>query len=84
MKALKKKELREAGWAEGPQLDEMVEPVRELQGRGVCDRKYLLKLLVRDFGKPEPKVKMREKPAPLAEAILDERNEEMKNVANAR
>ncbi|GHC45679.1 RtcB family protein [Roseibacillus persicicus] len=84
MKALKKKDLIEAGWPKGPQMAEMMEKVRELQERGVCDRKYLFKLLVRDFGAPEPKVKMREKPAPLAEAILGETKEEKENVAKVR
>lgn len=81
---LKKKDLIEAGWPKGPQLDEMMEKVRELQERGVCDRKYLLKLLGRDFGAPEPKVKMREKPAPLAEAIRGESKEEKENIAAVR
>lgn len=84
MKTLKKKDLREAGWPKGAQLDEMMEKVRELQERGVCDRKYLFKLLVRDFGAPEPKVKMRETAAPLAEAIRGESKEEKENVAAVR
>ena len=84
MKALKKKDLIEAGWPKGPQLAEMMEKVREYEERGICDLKYLYKLLSRDFGAPEPKVKMREKPAPLAEAIIGETKEEKENVAKVR
>ena len=84
MKALKGKDLIEAGWPKGPQLAEMMEKVREYQERGICDRKYLFKLLSRDFGAPEPKVKMREKPVPLSEAILGETKEEKENVAKVR
>ncbi|MBK1834856.1 RtcB family protein [Roseibacillus ishigakijimensis] len=84
MKTLKKKDLIEAGWPKGPQLEEMMEKVRALQERGVCDRKYLFKLLSRDFGAPEPKVKMRERPAPFSEAIRGESKEEKENVAAVR
>lgn len=84
MKTLKKKDLIEAGWPKGPQLAEMMEKLAEYQERGVCDRKYLFKLLSRDFGAPEPKVQMREKPAPLAEAIKGETKEEKENVAKVR
>ena len=84
MKTLKKKDLIEAGWPKGPQMAEMMERLAEYQAKGICDRKYLFKLLVRDFGAPEPKVKMREKPAPLAEAIIGETKEEKENVAKVR
>lgn len=84
MKTLKKKDLLEAGWPKGPQLAEMMEQVREYQERGISDRKYLFKLLSRDYGPPEPKVKMREKPAPYSEAIRGESKEEKENIAKVR
>ena len=84
MKPLKKKDLIEAGWPRGPQLVEMLDKVRELQERGVCDRKYLFKLLSRDYGAPEPKAKMREKAAPFTEAIQGETKEEKENIEAVR
>lgn len=72
------------GWSEGPRLAEMAVRLAEYRARGIHDRKYLVKLLGREFGAPETKRKMRDEPAPLAEALRGESKEEKDNIAAVR
>ena len=78
------KDLIEAGYRPGPHFKAMLERVAEYAARGVTDRKYVLKLLKRDFAPPPPKVVLRENPLPLAEAIEPANKEERENVAVVR
>ncbi len=84
MKKLDGQDLIDAGYDPGPMIGEMLAMVAELGERGICDRKYVLKLLKRDFKAPPPKAAMREKPVPLAEAIAPATKEEKENVAKVR
>ncbi|MDP0491577.1 MAG: RtcB family protein [Verrucomicrobiota bacterium JB023] len=77
-------DLIEAGWDQDLVLAEMMEKVKSYEERGICDRKYLYKLLAKDFGKPQPKVGLRQEPAEVAEAIRAESDEEKENVARVR
>ena len=72
-------DLIEAGWPPGPQFPELLEAVRAYEARGITDPAYLLKLLDRDFERPDPRRTPREAPLPFAEAIeatceADEKN----------
>jgi len=62
-------DLIEAGWKPGPRFREMLEAARACEERGVTDRKYILKLLERDFDKDERKLAPRERPLAFTEAI---------------
>jgi len=84
MKKLDEQDLIDAGYEPGPMIGEMLAMVAELEARGIHDRKYVLKLLKRDFRPPPPKAVMREEPAPVAEAIAPATKEEEENVAKVR
>ena len=77
-------DLIKAGYEPGPQLIEMLAALDELKARGVTGKKYLLKLLKRDFGDPPPKFVMRETPLPCAEAIRATTKEEKANLVKVR
>ncbi|GAA5480998.1 RtcB family protein [Haloferula sargassicola] len=84
MKLLNHEDLIAAGYEPGPRFKAMFEKLAEYEARGISDKKYALKLLKREFGAPEPKRGLREKPAPLAEAIRPDTKEEKDNVAAVR
>lgn len=84
MSLLKEQDLIKAGYAPGPLIAEMIAKVAEYEERKVSGKKYALKLLKREFGPPPPKVVMREKPAPLAEAIAGGTDEEKTNIIKVR
>ncbi len=72
-------DLIEAGWPPGPLLAELLEAVRAYEARGITDAAYVLKLLARDFGRPDPRQTPRDRPLPFSEAIeatceADEKN----------
>jgi tRNA-splicing ligase RtcB len=73
-----------AGYEPGTMLNQMLVKAVALHDRGIHDRKYVLKLLAREFGAPPPKVVMREKPLPLAEAIHHTNREEYENLQAVR
>ncbi len=77
-------DLIAAGYRPGPIFKQMLERAAEYEARGVSEKKYLLKLLKRDFEPPPPKSVMRKKPAPLAEAIRPVTKEEKANVRAVR
>lgn len=81
---MNQKDLIKAGYLPGPQLDEMLEALAGLKARGVTGKKYLLKLLKRDFGDPPPFNAMRETPLPFSEAITASTKEEKANLAKVR
>ena len=63
------KDLLKTGYRPGPQIDDMLTMIADLQARGIVSRKYIFKLLKREFGDPPPRFEMREKPLPFTEAI---------------
>ena len=72
-------DLLDAGWQPGAEIGQALAKAHEYEARGISDKKYLLKLLARDIPKSQPKLGVREQPAPLGEAIaatceLDEQN----------
>lgn len=77
-------DILDAGYPSGPIIGEMLKATREYAGRGITDRKYVLKLLKREFPPPAPKATMRSEPAPIVEAIEATSEEEEKNVAAVR
>ena len=84
MSLIKGEDLIEAGYPSGPQIGEMLKAAAEHEAKGITDPKYLLKLLVRDFDLPPPKMAMRSVAAPCSEAIEAMSPEEEKNVASVR
>jgi len=83
-KAMNEKDLIKAGYDAGPQLEDMLKSVAEFQARGVTGKKYLFKLLKREFGEPTPKFVLRENPLPWAEAIHAATKEEKTNLEKVR
>ena len=77
-------DLIDAGYSEGPMIGKMLARAAKHEANGVSDKKYLLKLLKREFAAPPPKMVMREKPASLTEAIEPTGKEEKENVAKVR
>ena len=78
------KDLLKTGYRPGPQIDDMLSMIAELNTRGIISRKYILKLLKREFGDPPPSFEMREKPIPHTEAIRAETKEEKANLIKVR
>ncbi len=78
------KDLIKAGYQPGPQIEKMLVAINELQSRGVTGKKYILKLLKRQFGEPNPKLHLREKPIPHTEAIQASSDEEKINLSKVR
>lgn len=81
---LTESDLLLAGWLHGPLLTEMLAAVALMEQRGIHDPGYAMKLLRRDFPAPEPKIKMRETPAPLAAAIEATGPADEDNIAKVR
>ena len=77
---IKGNELIELGYPNGPIIGQLVERIAEYTERGICDRKYLLKLLEREFGVPNPKVKMRDQALDFGKAIEATNKDERANV----
>jgi tRNA-splicing ligase RtcB len=73
-----------AGWPPGPHMTEILEAVRRLEGKGIVDPDYALKLLRREFPPPPFKMEMRREAADLAEAIEITCEEDRTNVGAVR
>jgi len=84
MNLLSSQELVAAGYEPGPLFKDLLAKIAEYESRGIADPKYALKLLKRDVAPPPVKFVMREKPAPLAEAIAATTKEERANVELVR
>jgi len=84
MNLLSSQDLIDAGYDPGPMFKDLLAKVAEYEARGIADAKYALKLLKRDVAPPPVKFAMREKPSPLAEAILPATKEEKENVEAVR
>ena len=77
-------DLIDAGYPTGPMIGEMLNAAAEYEAKGITDPKYLLKLLVRDFDAPAPKMAMRDEAAPFSEAIEAMNANEEENVSKVR
>ncbi len=77
-------DLIEAGYEPGKQFAFLLEVAAQYEARGISDKKYVLKLLKKHHTAPPPKEQMREKAAPLTEAIEGTNKVEKENVAKVR
>lgn len=84
MGILSGQDLIEAGWPRGPEFPALLQAVRAYEERGVTDPAYVIKLLERDFPRPDPKIGPRERALPFAEAIEATSEAEEKNVDSVR
>ncbi len=79
-------DLIAAGWAPGRQLGVALAKAAEYEGRGIHDKDYVIKLLLRDVP-PEamvPKLKPRDQHAPFSEAIEATTPLDVENIGNVR
>ncbi len=77
--------LIEAGWADSPQLNEIISHAKHLiETKGVSTQKYLFKSLKRDFPGSYATLAMRDVPAPLSLAIEADTPAAIKNLAIAK
>ena len=77
-------DLIEAGWPPGPLFPRLLEAACAYEERGITDRSYLLKLLDRDFERPDPKLSRREESLPFSEAIEATCEADEANLAGVR
>lgn len=77
---IKGNEIIELGYHPGPLIGQMLERIDEYQKNGVNDRQYMFKLLKREFGEPNPKVKMRDSALPFGIAIEATCDDDAKNI----
>lgn len=84
MSLIDAEDLADAGWPKSALYKDLIQSARELERRGVTDKAYILKLLARDFEKPDSKLKPREEPLPLNEAIAATCEEDEKNIGAVR
>lgn len=77
-------DLIEAGWPRSPLFADLIEAARRYEERGIHDKGYLLKLLERDFEKPDPRLRLRDKPQAWTEAIAPTCPEDEENIAAVR
>ena len=72
-------DLIAAGWQPGPKFSALLTAAEAYEGKGIHDPAYIIKLLERDFGKEDLKLKLRDESLSFSEAIkatceLDEKN----------
>ena len=77
-------DLIDAVYAPGKLFQELLAAAAAYEEKGITDRKYILKLLKKHHVPPPPKEAMRERPAPLREAIAGVTDEEKKNIVSVR
>jgi len=77
---IKGNELIEIGYQSGPLIGQMIKRINEHQKSGINDRQYLLKLLKREFGEPDFKLKMRDQPLPFGAAIEATCDDDARNI----
>lgn len=77
-------DLIEAGWPPGPQFPKLLAAVRAYEERGISDPAYILKLLDRDFERPDPKLTPRAEPIDFGEAIEATCEADESNIASVR
>lgn len=77
-------DLIDAGYEPGKQFATLLAAAADYEERGITDKKYVLKLLRKHYEAPPKKEKMRDKAAPLTEAIKGTNKEERENVIKVR
>lgn len=77
-------DLIEAGWPPGPQFPALLAALRGYEERGISDPAYLMKLLERNFERPDPKLTPREASLPFSEAIEATCDRDEKNLESVR
>ena len=84
MPALTGQDLIDAGWKPGRRFSALLAAAATYESRGIHDRAYLIKLLERDFGKEDPRLKLRDEAIPFSEAIAATNELDEKNIAAVR
>ncbi len=84
MKLITSQDLIDAGYEAGPIFKELHAKIAEYEAKGIKDKKYAMKLLMRDCGKPVTKLERRVEHAPFNEAISPANAEEVANVEKVR
>lgn len=74
----------EAGWPRAAGYKELIAAARDYEERGIHDKAYILKLLERDFDKPDPRMQLRAEPTAWSEAIEATCPEDEENIAGVR
>ncbi len=77
-------DLIDAGWLPSAQFPELLAAAAEYEQRGICDPAYVLKLLARDFPMPPAKLRPRDLPLSIGEAIAATSEADEKNIAAVR
>ncbi len=77
-------DLLDAGWPQSPLFGDLIEEARRYEEKGIEDASYILKLLARDFPKPDPKIRRREESAEWGEAIEATCEEDENNISAVR
>ena len=84
MPPLSGQDLVDAGWQPGPKFPALLAAAAAYEDRGIRDPAYLMKLLERDFGKEDPKLRPRDEALPFSEAIAATCALDEKNIAGVR
>ena len=84
MPPLSGQDLVDAGWQPGPKFPALLAAAAAYEDRGIHDPAYLMKLLERDFGKEDPKLRPRDEALPFSEAIAATCALDEKNIAGVR
>lgn len=84
MPPLSGQDLVDAGWPPGPKFPTLLAAAAAYEERGIHDPAYLMKLLERDFGKEDPKLRPRDEALPFSEAIAATCALDEKNIAGVR
>ena len=84
MKPFTRPDLMEVGYSADLPLEKMVEFANQRITRGITSRKYILKLLAREYGAPFPLLEMREESLSFSQAIIAKTKEEKANLAHVQ
>ena len=77
-------DLIEGGWQPGPVIKEALGAAREMEAKGITDKKYILKTLAKRFPKGEKKIGMRENGPAFSEAIEATCEQDEANIGGVR
>ncbi len=81
---LTQQDLIEAGWPRSAIFGDLIAAARSYEAKGINDKAYILKLLERDFEKPDPRMKMKPEPTAWTEAIEATCPEDEENIGAVR
>ncbi|MDF1813915.1 MAG: RtcB family protein [Verrucomicrobiales bacterium] len=77
-------DLLEAGWPRSAVYADLIAAARAYEAKGIKDKAYILKLLERDFEKPDARLQMRRQPVEWSEAIKATCPEDEENIGSVR